>query len=95
MRIPFEIFLLSLGLSASLLWSALRLRLGSAERLGFALVALSLLTIGISSRFPPSVGATGSSPFVFVGVWMMLGGIATAAVGGLTTVWRHRRHDWV
>jgi len=89
--IPVEIFLLLLLLSAGLLWGALRLDGGGAERLGFVLVSIACLTIAISGRFRPPPGVSGYSPFVAVGTWIMLAGVAVAAIGELKAFVHRRR----
>lgn len=91
MLIPLEIAVLLLGASVALLWSAVRLEESGSARVGFALTAVGCLTMAVSGRAPPLPGAVGYSTFVGVGVWMVIAGIALAAIGELATWARERR----
>jgi hypothetical protein len=47
--------------------------------------------MAVSGRAPPLPGVLGYSTFVGVGVWMVIAGIALAAIGELATWARERR----
>ncbi len=91
MVIPLELFVLLLLISAGLLWGVLRFDVGCTERVGFVLVSIACLTIGISGRFPPPSGARAYSPFVAMGGWIMLAGVALAVLGEVRTFVRRRQ----
>src|SRR5918999_1446329 len=93
MMLPFEIAVGLVAVAVALVWSAMPSEPSPLRRASLVVMAIGALMIAIAGRFPPLPGQRGFSPFVNVGVVVVVASIEVSAAATVLRLFRKTRSN--